>query len=119
MRGSTDVGEFLTWLATTKLGRFALGLFALLVAFGATALAMFEKGKRTQADADKAKDAEAAQRTAQEAAEAVQRSADAVRATNDEISKMPDAGTQRVGDAAAGTAAGWLRDHANRDQAGP
>src|SRR5574337_748249 len=107
-----------TWFVGTRIGRWLVGLGVLLAALGAMALAMFEKGKHAQAAKDQAKDAEASQRAAQEAADAIQRSADAVRATNDEISKMPDAGTQRVGDAAPDSAAGWLRAHANRDQAG-
>ena len=106
------------WFLSTALGRWIAGIGAVLLGVLALAYTAFLKGKRTQAAKDKAKDAEASQRAAQEAADAIQRSADAVRATNDEISKMPDAGTQRVGDAAADSAAGWLRAHADRDQAG-
>lgn len=107
------------WFIDTKFGRWIVGIGVFLAAIAAACLYWFERGKRTQATKDKAKDAEASQRAAQEAADAAQRSADAVRATNDEISKLPDAGTQRVGDAAPDTAAGWLREHADRDQAGP
>lgn len=35
--------------------------------------------------------------------------------TRQEIDQMEDVGRQRVGDAKPGTAAGWLRRHANRD----
>jgi len=106
-----------TWFVSTKIGRWIVGLSVTLAALAAALFVAFLKGKEHQAGADKAKDAAASQQAVQEAAAAVQQSADAVRATNDEISKMPDAGTQRVGDATAGPAQ-WLRDNANRDQAG-
>jgi gas vesicle protein len=101
---------------TTRIGRWIVGIGAVIAAIAAAVLVAFVKGKHSQADTDKAKEAGAAQQAAQEAATAVQHSADAVRATNDEISKMPDAGTQRVGDATAGPT-DWLRTHADRDQA--
>jgi len=111
----------IAWLAAiwkaflgTTIGRWLAGIGAVILAILALAYVAFVKGKHAQADTDKAKDAGAAQRAAREAAAAVQHSADAVRATNDEISKMPDAGTQRVGDATARTAAAWLRDNALR-----
>lgn len=104
------------WFLSTTLGRWIVGIGAALAAIGALVAVSFLKGKHAQAATDKAKDAEAAQRAAQEAAAAVQHSADAVRATNDEISKMPNAGTQRVGDAEPDSAAGWLREHATRSQ---
>lgn len=107
------------WFVGTKVGRWLVGT-ALVIAGLATALFIaFKKGKHAQAKTDEAKNADAAAQSEQEAANAAKRSSDAVRATNDEISKMPDAGTQRVGDAAAGTAADWLHQHADRDQANP
>jgi type VI protein secretion system component VasK len=107
-----------TWFIGTKVGRWIIGAALVIGALAVAALEMFEKGKRAQAKTDADKDAAADQRAKQEASDAAKRSSDAVRATNDEISKMPNAGTQRVGDAAADSAAGWLRDNANRDQAG-
>jgi gas vesicle protein len=104
------------WFLGTSIGRWIVGIGAVIVAVAAAVLVAFVKGKHAQADTDKTKDAGAAQQAAQEVATAVQHSADAVRATNDEISKMPDAGTQRVGDATAGPT-DWLRTHADRDQA--
>lgn len=59
--------ELWTWFVGTRIGRWLVGLGVLLAALGAMALAMFEKGKRTQAAKDQAKDAEAAQRAAQAA----------------------------------------------------
>jgi len=105
------------WFVSTKIGRWIVGITLVIGGLAAALFVAFLKGKEHQADADKAKDAEASQQAVKEAAAAVQQSADAVRATNDEISKMPDAGTQRVGDAVAGPAE-WLRDNANRDKAG-
>lgn len=105
------------WFLGTTVGRWIVGVGVVAVAIAGALAVAFVKGKHAQADTDKAKDAGAAQQAAQEAAAAANRSADAVRATNDEISKMPDAGTQRVGDATAGPA-DWLRTNANRDQAG-
>src|SRR6185437_7214119 len=99
----------IVWLAAiwkaflgTTIGRWLVGSGVVILAALGLAAVAFVKGKHAQADTDAAKDAGAAQRAAQEAADAVQHSADAVRATNDEISKMPDAGTQRIGDATAG-----------------
>lgn len=109
------------WFLGTRIGRWIVGIGAVLAAFVVAIASVFlygrGKGKTEQAEQDKAKDAGAEQQAAQEAAAAANRSADAVRATNDEISKMPDAGTQRVGDATAGPA-DWLRTNADRDQAG-
>lgn len=87
--------------------------------FAASIAAFFlygrHKGAEDQAARDTASHAEADQKAAQAAAETAQKSADAVKETRDEISKMPAAGTQRVGDAVPGSAADWLRQYANRD----
>jgi hypothetical protein len=104
------------WFLGTAVGRWIAGIGLTVVVAAGLLYVAFRKGKHAQADTDKAKDAEAAQRAAQEAAATLQRSADAVRQTHDEVSKMPDAGTQRVGDAAPDSAAGWLREHATRPQ---
>lgn len=68
---------FFAWLATTRIGRWAAGLFALLAAFVGVALTAFLKGKRTQATQDKAKDAEATQRAAQAAQQTFTAASDA------------------------------------------
>jgi hypothetical protein len=109
------------WTAflTTKAGRCLAAIGGFLLALAVFAFYVWRKATQHQADKDEAKDAAVNAQQAKEAAEAVQRSADAVKETNDEIAKMPDAGTQRVADAAPDSAAGWLHDHANRDQANP
>ena len=111
------MSEILAWLATTKLGRFALELFALLVAFGATALAMFEKGKRKQADTDKAKDAQANAQATQQITQA----ATTRQEVENETAQLPAAPPQTVATADPDTAAGklrtggWLRDDASKN----
>jgi hypothetical protein len=109
------MSAFLAWLATTKLGRWALALFALLVAFGATALAMFEKGQRKQAVADKAKDAQSLAEAAQQAVQAANTRNEVQRETD----ALPDAPAQTVATADPATAAGKLRDDGWLRDAGP
>ena len=115
----------MTWLLSawtrfvgTKFGRWIVGAALVIAGLAAALFVAFLKGEHKQAVTDAARDAKADQKAKQEAADAAKRSSDAVKETNDEISKMPDAGTQRVGDAAHDSAAGWLRDNANRDKAG-
>jgi hypothetical protein len=112
------MSAILAWLGGTKVGRWIAGIGAVVVAMLGLFAVGWLKGRKHEAEADQAKDAAVNAQQAKEIAEAVQRSADAVKETNDEIAKMPDAGTQRVADAAPDSAAGWLRANANRDQAG-
>lgn len=99
------MSEFLTWLATTKLGRGVIAAFGLLLAFGAMALAMFEKGKRAQAQTDDAKDAQSSTDAAEQMVKAAQTRAE----VENEVAKQPEAPPQKVADAAPDTAAGKLR----------
>lgn len=100
------MSKFLAWLATTKIGRAAVALVGLLVAFGAVALTMFEKGKRKQASVDDVKDAQ----SLADAAEQVVKAERARAEVENEVAKQPSAPPQQVADAAPGTAAGKLRN---------
>lgn len=84
------------------------------MAFVAVALYQRKKGAQSQAVVDQAKADKADAEAAKQAVEAANKSSDAVKSTNEALSKMPDAGTQRVGDAQPGTAADWLRQNARR-----
>ena len=94
------------WFASTKVGRWLIGLSAAILMALALAYAAFRKGKRVQADADQAKDAQVSAQAAQEVVNAavvrqeVQRETDA----------LPEAKPQRVLDADRATGAGHLRD---------
>jgi len=96
----------LEWFARTKVGRWLIGLSAAILMALALAYAAFRKGKRVQADADQAKDAQVSAQAAQEVVNAavvrqeVQRETDA----------LPEAKPQRVLDADRATGAGHLRD---------
>ena len=79
----------LAWLAGTKLGRWAVGIGAVLAAIAAACLYWFERGKRTQADRDKAKDAEATQRAAQTAQETFTAASDAAAKVQANAAKQP------------------------------
>ena len=54
------------WFLGTTIGRWIVGIGAVIVAVAAAVLVAFVKGKHAQADTDKAKDAGAAQRAAQD-----------------------------------------------------
>lgn len=108
-----------TWFIGTKVGRWIVGLVLVIAGLVAALFVAFLKGKHSQVKTDDATAAQAQVDTVQASLDAANHSADAVKVTHEEVSKMPDAGIQRVGDAAAGTAAGWLHDHANRDAHNP
>lgn len=112
------MGTLWAWFISTKVGRALIVLGAIIAAGLATYGAGWLKGRKHEAEADQAKDAAEQVEAVQAANDAANRSADAVRQTHEEVAKMPDAGTQRVADAAPDSAAGWLRANANRDQAG-
>jgi hypothetical protein len=98
------------WFASTKAGRLLIGLGAVLAAIVAALGIGWLKGRKSQADADKGKDAQISVQAAQEVVNAavvrqeVQRETDA----------LPEAKPQRVLDADRASAAGklaaeWLR----------
>jgi len=100
------MSAFLAWLASTKVGRWLIGLGAVLAAIVAALGIGRLKGRKSQADADKDKDARVSAQAAQEVVNAavvrqeVQRETDA----------LPEAKPQRVLDADRATGAGHLRD---------
>jgi hypothetical protein len=94
------------WFLSTTLGRWFVGIGVLIAAIGAACLYWFERGKRTQADTDKAKDAQSLVEAAQEAVNA----ANVRKDVDNETAKLPDAPAQTVASAAPATAAGQLRD---------
>lgn len=76
------------WFLGTTLGRWIVGIGAVLAAIAVLAYTAFLKGKHAQADTDKAKDAEQEVQAVQQATElqhAAQQAADAVPAP-----KAPD-----------------------------
>lgn len=83
------MSAILAWLAGTRLGRWAIGLFALLVAFGAAVFTAFLKGKHAQAAKDQAKDAEAAQRAAQAAQQTFTAASGAAAKVQADAAKQP------------------------------
>ena len=100
----------LEWFASTKIGRWLIGLAAAILMALALAYAAFRKGKHAQADADNAKDAE----TIANAAQVTVNAAVVRQEVANETAKLPDAPAQRVLDADRNTAAGklaaeWLR----------
>ena len=80
---------FFAWLATTRIGRWFIGAGAVVLAALALAFAAFQKGKHSQADKDKAKDAEAAQRAAQTAQETFTAATDAAAKVQADAAKQP------------------------------
>lgn len=94
------------WFATTKAGRFLIGLGAVVAAILAALGIGWLKGRKSQADADRAKDAE----TIAEAAQATVNAAVVRQEVQRETDALPEAGPQRVLDADRATAAGHLRD---------
>ena len=77
------------WFLSTSVGRWIVGIGAVLLGALALAYTAFLKGKRTQADRDKAKDAEAAQRAAQAAQEAFKAASDAAAKVRADAAKQP------------------------------
>lgn len=109
-----------SWFLSTAVGRWIVGIGAVLAAIAALAYVYFLKGKHAQADTDKAKDAEAAQRAAQEATAAIQAASQARTEVDNAITTLPDAPAQTVATADPATAAGELRtDGWVRDPASP
>lgn len=89
----------------------AIGAAALTVLY---VMFRIERGRADEAEAEarQAKQAEAIHEANEQHASEVQY---ATTETQREIDAMPDAGTQAIGRAKSGTAAGWLRRNANRD----
>lgn len=77
------------WFLSTRIGRGLILVAGLVAAAGALALTMFQKGKHSQADKDKAKDAEASQRTAQAAQETFTAATDAAAKVQADAAKQP------------------------------
>lgn len=94
------------WFIGMKLGRWIVGIGAVLAAIGAACLYWFERGKRTQASKDKARDAQSLAQAAQEAVNA----ANVRKDVDNEAAKLPDAPPQTLATADPATAAGQLRD---------
>lgn len=91
-------------IARLKVWAAAIG--AVLLAVGLAVLEGMRRGRRIQRDADQAEQAAVDRQAAEQSIHAreVRDHVDA------EISRLPDATPQRVGDADPGTAAGRLRD---------
>lgn len=89
-----------------KLKAWALAVLAVLAAIGSAWLYGRRGGKQAQRQADAARDAQASAQAAQNTIHAheVRHEVEA------EVSKLPDAPAQKVGDAAPDSAAGRLRD---------
>ena len=66
-----------SWFLSTRIGRGLILVAGLLAAIAGACLYWFERGKHSQADKDKAKDAEAAKRAAQAAQETFAAATDA------------------------------------------
>lgn len=105
------------WFLTTRVGRWLVGIGAVIVAALALAGIAWRKGEKSgaakgEAEAEKAK-AQAAERAAAQAIAERQAEQTAVQTASevrDEIQKLPDAPAQQVGSADPATAAGQLRD---------
>lgn len=94
----------MTWLLKLKL--WAIGILAAIAAIASAWLLGRHKGVATQKAAQATHDAQAEMQAAQDTIKAheVRHEVEA------EVSKLPDAPAQRLGDAKPGTAAGRLRD---------
>lgn len=93
-----------------KVGKWMALLGALATAIFAALEYGKHEGKQQQADADAAKSAKQQVQQAQAVTDAAKTRSE----VDNETAKLPDAGTQRIGDAKPGTAAGelqsWTRD---------
>jgi hypothetical protein len=98
------------WFLSTTIGRWIVGVGAVLAALAVAIASAFlygrGKGKGEQATADKAKDAQSLAQAAQEAVDA----ANVRKDVDNETAKLPDAPAQSVANADPATAAGQLRD---------
>jgi gas vesicle protein len=94
------------WFLGTRIGRWIVGIGAVIAAIAAAVLVAFVKGKHSQADTDKAKEAGAEQRAAQ----AVTDAANTRQEVDNATAKLPDAPAQTVATADPASAAGELRD---------
>lgn len=81
--------RILAWLATTKFGRWAIGLSALTAFFFASWYAAKLKGKREQASVDSARDAQARADAAVAARETYTDAADAASRVRAEAAARP------------------------------
>lgn len=98
------------WFLSTTVGRWVVGIGAVLAALSVAIASSFlygrSKGANAQASKDKAKDAESLAQAAQEAVNA----ANVRKDVDNETAKLPDAPAQTVASADADSAAGHLRD---------
>lgn len=105
------------WFLGTTIGRWIVGIGAVLAGIAALAYEAFRKGKHAQANTDAAKDAKAAQ----EATAAIQAASQTRTEVDNAITTLPDAPAQTVATADPATAAGelrtdgWVRDLASPD----
>lgn len=98
------------WFLSTTIGRWIVGVGAVLAALAIAIAAAFAEGRRkganAQATKDKAKDAQSLAQAAQEAVDA----ANVRKDVDNETAKLPDAPAQSVASADPHSAAGQLRD---------
>jgi hypothetical protein len=94
------------WFLSTTVGRWIVGIGAVLLGILALAYTAFLKGKHAQVAKDQAKDAQSLAEAAQEAVNA----ANVRKDVDNETAKLPDAPPQSVATADPATAAGQLRD---------
>ena len=86
------------WFLSTALGRWIVGIGAVLLGILALAYTAFLKGKHAQATKDQAKDAEAAQRAAQAAQETFTAASDAAAKVQADAAKQPPPDTVKRDD---------------------
>lgn len=100
----------IAWFLSTRMGRYLVGIGAVLVTLAIAIAGSFlygrRKGANAQADQDKAKDAQSLAEAAQEAVNA----ANVRKDVDNETAKLPDAPVQSVATADPHSAAGQLRD---------
>jgi hypothetical protein len=77
------------WFVGTRIGRWIVGIALTLAGLAAALAVAFVKGKHAQADTDKAKDAQAAQRAAQAAQDTQQAASDAADKVRQDAAKQP------------------------------
>ena len=77
------------WFLSTTIGRWIVGIGAVLLGILTLAYTAFLKGKHAQAAEDQANDAEAAQRAAQEAQQTFTAASDAVAKVQADAAKQP------------------------------
>lgn len=99
--GAPSVTWLLTawrWFLSTSVGRWIVGIGAVLLGVLALAYTAFLKGKHAQATKDQAKDAEAAQRAAQAAQQTFTAATDAATKVQAAAAKQPPPDTVKRDD---------------------